>query len=245
MLNRNHYNRYRVLDLKLDKDFNYFDNEITLVDASPLASPSKDQPGIITIQGEKIQYYEKIGNVLKNIRRGLFGTAIRAVYPKNTLVVDTGFLEFIPYQEAQEKEDFISDGTSLLVGPLNFLPGKANISNWYRNTIPTNFGRCDQIEVFVGGRRLRKDATKIYDSTVGAYSPAGDIDIEAEFSVDGINENIRLTYPVPAGTRITVIRRQGRLWYDRGASTATTGQGLSYSNTAIAKFLQNSSTKLP
>jgi hypothetical protein len=245
VLNRNHYNRYRVLDLKLDKDFNYFDNEITLVDASPLATPSKDQPGIITIQGEKIQYYEKIGNVLKNIRRGLFGTAIRAVYPKNTLVVDTGFLEFIPYQESQEKEDFISDGTSLLVGPLNFLPGKANISNWYRNTIPANFGRCDEIEVFVGGRRLRKDATKIYDSTVGAYSPAGDIDIEAEFSVDGINENIRLTYPVPAGTRITVIRRQGRLWYDRGASTATTGQGLSYSNTAIAKFLQNSSTKLP
>jgi len=245
VLNRNHYNRYSVLDLKLDKDFNYFDNEITLVDASPLALPSKDQPGIITIQGEKIQYYEKIGNVLKNIRRGLFGTAIRAVYPKNTPVVDTGFLEFIPYQELQEKEDFISDGTSLLVGPLNFLPRKADISNWYRNTIPTNFGRCDEIEVFVGGRRLRKDATKIYDSTVGAYSPAGDIDIEAEFSVDGINENIRLTYPVPAGTRITVIRRQGRLWYDRGASTATTGQGLSYSNTAIAKFLQNSSTKLP
>ena len=244
VLNRNYYNRYRVTDLELAKDLNYYEDEMTLVDASTLPVPSKDLPGIITIQGEKIQYLVKTGNVLKNLRRGLFGTAIRSSYAIGTTVVDTGHLEFIPYQETQEKEDFISDGTSNLIGPLTFIPEKTNINNWYRETIPSDYGRCDYIEVFVGGRRLRKDATKMYNPSVGAYSPAGDIDVEAEFSVDGTTENIRLTVPVPAGTRITVVRRQGRLWYDRGATTATTGQGLSYSDTAIAKFLQNSSTKL-
>jgi len=245
VLNRNHYNRFRITDLKLDSVLNYYDDEIKMVDASTLPNPSKDQPGIITIQGEKIQYFEKSGNTLRNIKRGMFGTAIKESYPKNTIVVDTGYLEYVPYQESQTKEDFVSDGTSLFVGPLTFVPEKTDITNWFRATIPSNFGRCDNIEVFVGGRRLRKDSTKIYDPTVGAYSPAGDVEVEAEFSVDGIGENIRLTVPVPAGTRITVIRRQGRLWYDRGIDTATTGQGLSYSKTAIAKFLQNSSTKLP
>jgi len=245
VLNRNHFSRFRVSEIELDKDLNYYDNEIVLVDASTLPTPAKDQPGIVTIQGEKIQYFEKSGNILRNIKRGLFGTAIRPLHTKGTLVVDTSFLEFVPYQESQEKEDFISDGTSHIIGPLTYVPQKTTVTNWYRDTIPDDFGRCDQIEVFVGGRRLRKDPTKLYDPTVGAYSPAGDVDVEAEFSVDGITENIRLTVPAPAGTRITVIRRQGRLWYDRGITTATTGQGLSYSNTAIAKFLQNSSTKLP
>ena len=174
----------------------------------------------------------------------MFGTSIKSVHSQGTTVVDTGYLEFMPYQESQEKEDFVSDGTSNLIGPLSFVPEKTVVSNWHRDTIPESFGRCDYIEVFAGGRRLRKDAIQVYNSTVGAYSPAGDVTVEAEFSVDGITENIRLTTAVAAGTRITVIRRQGRLWYDRGDTTATTGQGLSYSDTANAKFLQNSSTKL-
>lgn len=244
VLNRNYYNRYRITDLELAEDLYYYQDELTLVDADSLPVPAKDFPGIITIQGEKIQYLVKEGNILKNLRRGLFGTAIRPVYSAGTSLVDTGHSEFIPYQETQEKEDFISDGTSNLIGPLAFVPEKTNVTDWYRDSIPLNYGRCDHIEVFVGGRRLRKDATKMYDTTVGAYSPVGDVDVEAEFSVDGITENIRLTVPVPAGTRITVVRRQGRLWYDRGDVTAATGRGLSYSNTAIAKFLQNSSTKL-
>jgi hypothetical protein len=244
VLNRHYYNRYRITDLTLSKDLNYYDNDLFVNDASSLTNPTKDRPGIVTIQGEKIQYLSKEGNVLKNIRRGMFGTSIKSVHSQGTTVVDTGYLEFIPYQETQEKEDFISDGTSNLIGPLSFIPEKTAVNNWYRETIPASYGRCDRIEVFVGGRRLRKDATQVYDSLVGAYSPAGDINVEAEFSVDGTTENIRLTTPVPAGTRITVIRRQGRLWYDRGTTTATTGQGLSYSDTAIAKFLQNSSTKL-
>ena len=244
VLNRNHYNRYRITELNLSKDLYYYDNDLSLDNASSLPTPSKGQPGIITIQGEKIQYLSKEGNILKNIRRGMFGTSIKSVHAQGTTVVDTGYLEFMPYQESQEKEDFVSDGTSNLIGPLSFVPEKTVVSNWHRDTIPESFGRCDHIEVFAGGRRLRKDAIQVYNSTVGAYSPAGDVTVEAEFSVDGITENIRLTTAVAAGTRITVIRRQGRLWYDRGDTTATTGQGLSYSDTANAKFLQNSSTKL-
>jgi hypothetical protein len=73
----------------------------------------------------------------------------------------------------------------------------------------------------------------------------GDIQLEAEFSVDGTSEYVRLTSPVREGTRISVIRRTGNVWYSRGNSTATDGITLGENSSAIAKFLQNSSTKLP
>ena len=245
VLNRTHYNTYSISDVKLTADLHYYDDELTVTDSTTFPDPVKGQPGIITINGEKIQYLSKDGNTLKNLRRGLFGTAIASVYPSGTTVVNTSFSTFVPYADPQEKEEFISDGTSQIVGPLSFVPRKTEVEGWFRTSIPSEYGRADEIEVFVGGRRLRKDSTTVYDSGLGAYSPAGDRAVEAEFSVDGTGEYIRLTSAVPAGTRITIVRKLGRLWYERGSTTATNGRGLSYSNTPIAKFLQNTSTNLP
>jgi hypothetical protein len=243
--NVNHFNRYSIKEVTLAQDLNYYDTDMVVSDASLLATPALTQPGIVTILGEKIQYLSKVGNVLKNIRRGMFGTGIGTSYAAGTIVVDTGFAEVIPYKETQEKEDFAADGTTLLIGPLTFVPTKATRSSWTRDTIPDEYGACDQIEVFVGGRRLRKDPITIYNETVGSYSPAGDVIQEAEFSVDGTTEYIRLTDPVTAGTRITVIRRLGKTWYNLGTTTVSNGTTLSNSTTAIAKFLQNGTTKLP
>jgi hypothetical protein len=85
----------------------------------------------------------------------------------------------------------------------------------------------------------------VYDQTLGSHSPAGDITIEAEFSVDGTTPYIRLTDVAPPGTRVIVIRRIGRTWYTLGNGTVSDGKGLFESDTTIAKFLRNSSTKLP
>jgi hypothetical protein len=224
-------------------------------DSSTLPDPTTDQLGIVSINGEKIQYLRKDlenPNKLLDIRRGMFGTSIGTLYTVGSSVVNTSFAESIPYKESQEKEEFVSTGTPIsptdsgqLIGPLSFTPVKATVNDWFRDTIPSANGRCDQIEVFVGGRRLRKDAMTVYDQTLGSHSPAGDITIEAEFSVDGATPYIRLTEAAPAGTRVIVIRRIGRTWYTLGNGTVSDGKGLFESDTTIAKFLRNSSTKLP
>jgi len=245
VLNRNSYHRYQLINVELAENLNYYDTVVKLTDASKLPVPATGQPGIVTINGEKIQYLTKSGNELQNIRRGVYGTSIRTVHEKGTVVIDTSYTEQIPYNDEQDKVDFVSDGSSLLVGPLDYVPVKGADFDVTNTSIPDGYGRCDNIEVFVGGRRLRKDAFKLYDATKAAYSPDGDVQYDAEFSVDGINEYVRLTDPVDPGTRITIIRRTGRTWHDRGDTTVSNGVSLSEATSAVARFLQNSSTELP
>jgi len=253
VLNQNHYSRFVIGNSYLTKVLNYYDTEIELTDASQFATPEFDKPGIVTINNEKIQYFEKDGNILKQIKRGVFGTSIGASYAAGTAVVNTGFTETVPYKETQEKEDFVSDGisddstigTAKTIGPLNFVPVKSSDTDWYRDTIPVTHGPCDQIEVFVAGRRLRKNPTYLYNSAVGSDSPQGDVQVEAEFSVDGATGYVRLTETPPAGQRVTVIRRVGSIWYSPGPETATNGKGLTQSTSPVAKFLQQSTTNLP
>jgi hypothetical protein len=99
--------------------------------------------------------------------------------------------------------------------------------------------------VFAAGRRLKKDPQSVYVEANGAASPAADQMQEAEFSVDGVTAQIRLTAVLPAGTRITVLRRQGRTWYARGETTATDGLSLIDSDTAIARFIVEKTTAIP
>jgi len=251
VLNKNYYSRYSLSNIKLVENLNYYDESMTLTDATALPVPKFDQPGIVTIGGEKIQYLAIDGNRLTGLRRGMFGTSVTPLFSAGTEVVITGYTEAIPYKDSQEKEDFVSDGTSLLIGPLTFIPAKSAVDGtgyrkeWPVDSIPEEYGPCDTIEVFVAGRRLNKDPVYVYDQTVGSHSPAGDVLVEAEFSVDGSTPYIRLTSAVEAATRITVVKRTGKLWYDVGNSSATTGEGLSNSKTSIVTFLQQKTTNLP
>jgi hypothetical protein len=248
MLNVFHYNRFSKDECKLSKVLNYYDTTIEVTDATGLAQPiaSRNVPGVVFIQGERIEYMSKSGNMLSQLRRGAQGTAIANTYAQGTAVVDVGYREAIPYNETQQRTDFTSDGSTLLVGPLDFVPQKGTRSGtWYRSTIPATYGPCDQIEVFAAGRRLKKDPQSVYVEANGAASPAADQTQEAEFSVDGATAQIRLTTVLPAGTRITVLRRQGRTWYARGETTATDGISLIDSDTAIARFIVEKTTVIP
>ena len=69
--------------------------------------------------------------------------------------------------------------------------------------------------------------------------------LEAEFSVNGTTNYIRLTEAVSAGTRISVIKKTGKLWYERGESTASNGVSLLDSDTTIAKFIAQGASDLP
>jgi len=248
MLNITRYNRYSASDdITLEKDLNYYDKTISVTDASSLSDPivSKNIPGIIIVNNERIEYMVKDGNTLKQLRRGAYGTGIANTHTKGSLVIDAGIDNTISYADEQVRYDFVSDGSSTLIGPLDFVPTKQEDPNWYATTIPSEFGRCDSLEIFVGGTRLRKTSLKVFDESLGSYSPQADRTLEAEFAVDGSTKYIRITNPAPAGTRISIIKRIGNTWYDRGSITATTGVTLLENSTPISTFIAEKSTRLP
>lgn len=258
MLNVFNFKRFsRKNNVTLARELKYYDKEIQITDTSMLFKPipEKNIPGTILINGERIDYFEIDGNILRKIRRGTSGTSIGEIYEVGSYVVDVGRLESIPYKDEQDRQDFISDGSSLLIGPLSYIPKKSE-SNFYRDTqiingvttylgIPLNYGKCDEIEIFVGGKRLRKDSISVFDENLAVSSPTADITQEAEFSVDGELPYVRLSSIVPAGTRITVIKRIGQTWYDRGENTATTGVTLLKNHTPMVRFINETDTELP
>ena len=196
----------------------------------------------------------KDSDVLFQLRRGCYGTPIAEMHTTDSAVIDNSYEETIPYNESQDRLDFVSDGSTQLVGPLDFTPEKGTRSgSWYRGInpvtnlplIPDNYGPCDQIEIFAAGKRLRKDPLTVYNEEKGAYSPLADEQIEAEFSVDGATPYIRLSEPIPAGTRITIIKRTGRIWYNPGENTASSGLTLLDNDNSIVKFIAQGSTSLP
>ena len=151
----------------------------------------------------------------------------------------------LPYADEQDRQDFVSDGSSLLIGPLNFTPVKSTNSNWYRETIPETLGQRDELEVFVGGRRLQKSPQSVFDETLGAISPQGDKQKEAEFAVSGEDAFVRLTEAPPAGTRISSISKKGIVWYDRENGAVNQGVELTRNSNPVAKFIASFNTQLP
>jgi hypothetical protein len=248
MLNNYHYKRYsRDVDVKLIKNLNYFDTSMEVSNASKLSTPivSRRVPGVVIINNERIEYFEKNGNVLSQLRRGSLGTGIAELHTANSFVVDVGATETLPYTENQEKSNFISDGSTALIGPLEYTPTQSTRNNWFRESIPTSYGPCDEIEVFVGGRRLRKNPIDVYQEERGASSTGSDVMQEAEFSVNGTSAYVRLTEAVPAGTRITIIRKLGKIWYEKSDFAASKGITLLSNNTPIANFIAVKTTELP
>jgi len=246
MLNLTHYKRYIIGQVKLTQELNYYDTQITVDNGDYLFVPDiiNKIPGTVTINSERINYYQKNGNILSQLTRGILGTSIPEKHNINSDVVDVGIGESLPYREYQNKEEFISDGTSLLIGPLLTTPIKSTRNTvWYRSTIPATHGPNDQYEVFVNGKRLRKNPYKRYQETNGLASPLADIDVEAEFSVDGTTPYIRLTTAISAGSRIVIISKTGNIFYDTGLSTAASGITLINNDSVVAQFLRNKSTK--
>ena len=74
--------------------------EISLSDVRQFATPDsvKNEPGVIWIGGERIEYLEldKTTNKISRLRRGTSGTHIPASHPNNSLVIDVSHRQEIP-----------------------------------------------------------------------------------------------------------------------------------------------------
>ena len=286
MLNRVHFKRLSLnKQTRLVKPLSYADLTIEVEDASnfDVPNPAKNRPGVVEIKGERIEYFSLNGNVLGQLRRGTLGTGVLPTYNAGTMVQDIGPSETIPYSETSIVKQVISDGTNLV--KIDFIPEKSSTSWTYADefvsSIPSGYGQCDELEVFVGGYnatsewasnkdfyegdivtigsysykcvvshtsgltfkedynkwqffvgniRLKKSPYMMFDVNQSAYSPAGDVQLDADFAVDGTSSEIRLTTNLAVGTHVTVVKRIGTDW-DRTLN-------IQNSDSKIAKFLK-------
>ena len=178
-------------------------------------------PGIIFIDGERIEYYQKQGNTIKQLRRGTFGTGIPLVHTASTQVFDQSRHQNVPYKDEFLTENFTGENVSNNQLTISFTPKTAN-----------------EFEVFVGGKRLRKNSISVYDPALGQDSPEADTTVPAEFTVDGVNPVITFTTTPSTSAKIVVIRKQGKIWHD-------TEKALSQTENDIARFIRQKEVALP
>jgi len=231
MLNRTHYKRLNQDNsYVLANPLNYYDARIMLTDTTGIFQPNKQKnvPGVLFIDGERIEYFEISGNALLQLRRGTLGTGVKAVHHNGSILLGQGPDENISYQDKMLHQILLSNGTTTY--NLDFVADNIN-----------------EIEVFLGGTRLRKSAIEVYQSNIDQDSNEGNITIPAEFSVTGslisIEPRNALTGEIinPLlwnNQRIEIIRKIGQVWN-------TPGKTLADSDNLISRFLRGATIRLP
>ena len=220
MLNRTHYKRLDKAEVTLRESLNYYDQRIEVNNGNLLAEPNrgKNLPGIIWINGERIEYFVKEDDTLRQIRRGTLGTGVKNTHEVNSKIYDQNISKTLPYQDTTQSKSFVADGVTS-----DFEPG-FDIAN------------INEVEVFVGGVRLRKSSINVFEPTSALDSPEGDTTNAAEFSVD---DNIISIVSIPADeTQVMIVKKTGTLWSDQGTQLALT-------ENSIARFLRAGTSELP
>ena len=231
------------------QNFLLTDSIIVVEDPTVLSTPnpSANRPGVVLIDGERIEFFTISGNTLGQLRRSTLGTGVKEIHYAGTEVVDQGSDQTLPFKENEQTTSTIVSSTSTFTFVLS------NITF----TTLTNYS--NQIEVKYAGRMLLKpltqdsnaitykhDFTVAYDSNeVNTYNTASDSIVHNQFDIAN-NSNELIIYPnridgYVAGGRLEVVRRTSRIWYDSANSNTT----LSKNNTIQAQFLTASPAVLP
>ena len=236
ILNRDHYKRLdNRKEFILTSNLNWYDQSIKLNSTKDLPDPdaTKKLPGVVFIEGERIEYLVKTDTELKQLRRGTLGTGTKDIYTEGTTVLDQSIDTNMPYRDVTVSQSFVGDGTSNTFSITDF-------------TFNPNASYKDQVEVFVGGKRLRKDSVQAYKfeqiisgvttSSIAQDSPEGDETLPAQYTFTG--NNLVLAMPASENTIVNVVKKEGRLWSDPGTRLAK-------ANNNISSFLLASTIDLP
>ena len=222
MLNRTHFKRLDTATAKLAQPLNYYDLRIELDNASELSEPNKGQnlPGVIFIDGERIEYFVKEENTLRQLRRGTLGTGVKTTYATNTKVYDQNVSKTVPYKDRTLAYNATADGAT----------------STFEIGYPV--ASINEVEVFVGGVRMRKAALDVFDYTAALDSPEGDSTVAADFTFNADTNEITLLATPAENTRVTVVKKVGQSWSIDGTSLGDT-------ENSIARFLRAGTSELP
>ena len=222
MLNRTHFKRLDSAVTTLAQPLNYYDLRIELVDGTNVSEPNKSQnlPGVIFIAGERIEYFVKQDNTLRQLRRGTLGTGVKEIHAQRSNVYDQNISKTVPYKDRTLAQNFIADG----------------VSNTYAIDYPVK--SVNEIEVFAAGVRLRKNSIEVFDPTVALDSPLGDITIPAEFTFDAETNTITIADVPVEESKIIVVKKVGQIW-------TPVGVALGDVENSIGRFLRAGTSALP
>jgi len=222
MLNRTHFKRLDTAPTKLAQALNYYDLRIELDDASELSEPNKSQnlPGVIFINGERIEYFVKEENTLRQLRRGTLGTGVKGTHSVNTKVYDQNISKTVPYKDQTLAYNATADG----------------VTSVFEVSYPVT--SINEIEVFTAGVRMRKTALDVFNPATALDSPQGDTIVAADFTFDANTNAITLLATPEKDTRVTVVKKIGQSW-------STNGTSLGDTENSIARFLRAGTSELP
>jgi hypothetical protein len=242
MLGRTHYKRLSQPDSTvLSQNLLLSDTNIAVEDASVLTQPdpTNNKPGVILIDGERIEFFVVQGNILRQLRRGTLGTAPKDIHYAGMPVLDQGADQTIPFVEGIQK--YTTATTTATEYDLS-----ASIT--FTNLAPYS----DQVEVRYQGMPLLKPSTdenngintvkhnfdKAYDS---AASFEIDVPVPEDFTISdtGILTLNTATVNITVGAKLEVIKRTATSWY----SNTTTS--LIASISPQARFLTQVPAALP
>ena len=258
MLNRTHFKRISDQDsTKLSQDLNVTDTEIVVDDASffDTPSPADKTPGVVWIDRERIEFYKISGNKLQQITRGTLGTGTKTVHKSGTKVFDGGPEQTVPYTETVNVYESI-------IRP--DLPNGRKEHVLETVNITSSANAHDQVEVYLGGRKLQKPTVstnpiKIHDieiafdsDEVDSDNVSSDVLQQPEFTIEPVADSTGKNYyklvlrdEPQDGIELKVVQKQGRVWYEQSVNTASNGATLQRAETAQAKFLLERTSGLP
>lgn len=182
----------------LAQPLQYTDAEIIVVNGDHLLQPNpgRNLPGVILVDSERIEYTAKDGNVLSGLRRSTLGTGPAKFSDIGTEVIDQSIRQIIPTVDYSLIQNIPSSNTT------TYIVSEVTNTSTFSVTSSTHAGNgikfstltnaVDQIEVYYGGRQLRKSSMNVHDKTVSYYNSGESIIVyPPEFTM-----NTPVTVPV-------------------------------------------------
>ena len=237
MFDRHHYERISSFySTILEQPLHPNDTEIHVTDASKLIPPNPftNKPGIVLINGERIEFLIKDGNTLRQLRRSTLGTGPANISHAGTSVIDQSPQQDIPYTESVLVQSTSTTELSYIISTVtNTVLGDGI-------TLIAGVNAVDQVTVYYGGRQLRKHSLVVHDNSI-AYdsSAATEVILPPEFSITTATNELVLNISdsLTNNTTITIVQRKGYVW--------TGTESLLTSDSVQAQFLREKEAALP
>jgi hypothetical protein len=242
---------------KLAQPLQYTDDKIFVEHGDHLLQPNpgRNLPGVILVDSERIEYTAKDGNVLSGLRRSTLGTGPAKFSDIGTEVIDQSIRQIIPTVDYSLIQNIPSSNTT------TYTISTVTNTSTFVTTTSTHAGNgiifstltnaIDQVEVYYGGRQLRKTSLIVHDKSRSYYTMAS-VQVNGvttssyetlppEFTITTSTQQITLNIAeeITTGTRITVVKKEGAFWENASATSLVSSTGTQ------ANFIRSRPAELP
>ena len=211
IFNRTHFKRLSKQNTTyLTRYLRFTDTEIHVADASVLTPPlvAKNIPGVVIIDGERIEFFTVTGNVLGQLRRSTLGTAPSFYSEENTRVIDQSPEQTIPFNEQICSQSTITT-TSTVYPIITIAHTSTSLAGTIYNdgiVLTTRIAGENQVSVYYGGRPLNKVGTFYQDTNISYDSQLVDINASTVATANDLPaaELVGTAYVVTATNQVWV-----------------------------------------